>query len=125
MMTRRDKEDASLQPSDSLEKPAGVQTAIFGLFYVLHKERIDTDTWVVLTKLGLDFLQLFLLLLQPQFGWVLVRTTWCVGQHCNASPLQSGSGSLCPVDVALLALGPEPLPTSYTWHQGEGIFVTI
>lgn len=69
--------DATLQQQDVLESPPAVQTAVFGMLYVVHKERLDSSNWIALAKLALDFLQLFLLLLQPQFGWTLNRNAWC------------------------------------------------
>lgn len=61
-----------MQQQDTLDSAPPVQTAIFGLLYVLQRERLDSLNWVALLKVALDALQLLLLLLQPNFGWISI-----------------------------------------------------
>jgi hypothetical protein len=55
-----------------------LQFAIFGVLFTLSKER-NEGVHLAYMKLILDFIQLFTLMVSPEFGWVVDEDLWCVG----------------------------------------------
>lgn len=61
---------------DLLEQTQNLQVAFFGVMYTVSKERWDASPQYALLKLVVDWLQLFLLLVLPAYGWVFTQKVW-------------------------------------------------
>lgn len=54
--------------NDILEQNQNFQSAVFGVLYTLAKEKYDTSKRFAVAKLVLDFIQSFVLIVNPAFG---------------------------------------------------------
>lgn len=61
---------------DLLEEDQSMQVAFFGVLHTIALERWDSAKKFAVTKVVVDWLQLFLLLLLPAHGWVFDRSSW-------------------------------------------------
>ncbi|KAG2450719.1 hypothetical protein HYH02_004557 [Chlamydomonas schloesseri] len=62
--------------NDLLEQNQTVQAAVFGVLYTLAKEKLDTSKRFAFAKLILDFLQCFILIVNPSYGWAIDTNAW-------------------------------------------------
>ncbi|GLI64845.1 hypothetical protein VaNZ11_008226 [Volvox africanus] len=62
--------------NDLLEQNQTVQAAVFGVLYTLAKEKLDTSKRFAVARLVLDFLQCFILIVNPAYGWSIDTAAW-------------------------------------------------
>ncbi|GFR48517.1 hypothetical protein Agub_g10412 [Astrephomene gubernaculifera] len=62
--------------NDLLEQNQTVQAAVFGVLYTLAKEKLDTSKRFAFARLVLDFLQCFILIVNPAYGWSIDEKAW-------------------------------------------------
>jgi hypothetical protein len=53
-----------------------MQAAVFGVVYTLSKEKHGQSYKFAAAMLVLDFLQLFVLIFDPSFGWHINESLW-------------------------------------------------
>jgi hypothetical protein len=52
------------------------QTALFGVLYTMAKEKFDSSSRLAVLKIILDFIQFFLLVVRPSYGWDIDQSSW-------------------------------------------------
>ncbi|KAG2493479.1 hypothetical protein HYH03_008295 [Edaphochlamys debaryana] len=62
--------------NDLLEQNQTIQAAVFGVLYTLAKEKLDTSKRFAFARLVLDFLQCFILIVNPTYGWEIDTSAW-------------------------------------------------
>ncbi|GLC33063.1 hypothetical protein PLESTB_000374500 [Pleodorina starrii] len=62
--------------NDLLEQNQTVQAAVFGVLYTLAKEKLDRSKRFAVARLVLDFLQCFILIVNPAYGWSIDTAAW-------------------------------------------------
>lgn len=78
------------ETADIIRTAPPIQTAVFGLLYVVQQERPGGPSWLTAGFfLMIDALQLLMLFIQPQLGWLINEEEWCDTGWAGVKRLQA------------------------------------
>ena len=66
----------SAEQPDGMENNHDIAAAVFGVVYTLSKDKRGQSYRFAAAHMVLDFLQLFLLIFAPNFGWHMKENLW-------------------------------------------------